>query len=159
MKRYEALFIDGGWQRPTSDQVITVVCPATEEGIGQAPLAAQSDVDAAVAAATRALTSDWAHWEPSRRADAMERLADALDRRAQEIAALVSTENGMPISLSSLIEAAVPPGVLRYYAALARTTEVEQRRPAVGVPRGDTLVRHEPVGWSLRSCRGTPRRC
>ena len=46
-----------------------MVCPATQEEIGQAPLAAQSDVDAAVAAATRALTSDWAHWAPSRRAE------------------------------------------------------------------------------------------
>jgi acyl-CoA reductase-like NAD-dependent aldehyde dehydrogenase len=36
--------------------------------------------------------------------------------------------------------------MLRYYAALARTMTAEERRPAVGVPRGDTLVRQEPVG-------------
>ena len=67
----------------------------------------------------------------------MDRLADALDKRAQETANLVSSENGMPISLSSLIEGVVPASVLRYYAELARTTDVRNagRRSAGRVTR------------------------
>ena len=146
MTSYSSLFVDGDWRQPSSSEVITVISPATEQAIGHAPCGAEADVDAAVAAARHALTSSgWAQWQPSRRAEAMERLADALEKRAQATAALVSSENGMPIALSTVVEGIVPAGVLRYYAALARTVDVEERRPAVGRP-GTTVVRREPIG-------------
>jgi len=146
MTSYTSLFVDGDWRQPSSSEVITVISPATEQAIGRAPCGAEADVDAAVAAARHALTSSvWAQWQPNRRAEAMERLADALEKRAQATAALVSSENGMPISLSTVVEGIVPAGVLRYYAALARTVAVEETRPAVG-GTGTTVVRREPIG-------------
>ena len=144
---HSSLFIDGDWRQPSSSEVITVSSPVTEQPIGRAPCAAAADVDAAVAAARRALVDPqgWTQWEPGRRADALERLADALEKRAHEVAALVTREMGMPISVSTVVEGFVPAGVLRYYAALARSTAVEQRRPAIG-RQGTTVVRREPVG-------------
>lgn len=146
MPHCSALFIDGGWRAPSSREAITVRSPATEQVIGHAPCAGEADVDAAVAAARRALTtSGWRHWTPQRRAEALDRLADALEARAHSVAAMVTNENGMPISMSTVLEGFVPTGVLRYYAGLIRSTELEERRPAVA-RGGATVVRREPAG-------------
>ncbi|MEU9063628.1 aldehyde dehydrogenase [Streptomyces sp. NPDC048430] len=144
---YNSLFIGGDWVAPSSSATITVASAATEERLGQVPEAVQADVDAAVAAARRAFddSSGWAHWEPVRRAEAMERLADALDKRAEQFAQLVSRENGMPLSTSRASEAVIGSAMLRYYAALVRKQGTEEFRPAL-VGNGTTVVRRDPVG-------------
>ena len=48
---YDKLFIGGAWVSPTSAARISVRNASTEEPIGEAPEAAEADVDAAVAAA------------------------------------------------------------------------------------------------------------
>ena len=77
----------------------------------------------------------------------MDRLAAALEDRAQDTARLVTAEMGMPISASRLHNAEVPVTILRYYAALARALQPEEIRAAVNF-RGHTIVRREPVGVS-----------
>ncbi|MDT7557140.1 MAG: aldehyde dehydrogenase, partial [Pseudonocardiales bacterium] len=103
MTQHDTLFIGGEWIAPSSSQTITVVSASTEEVIGSVPEAQEADVDAAVDAARRAFADPdgWASWEPSARAAAMERFADALDKRGGEIARLVSAQNGMPVSIST----------------------------------------------------------
>jgi acyl-CoA reductase-like NAD-dependent aldehyde dehydrogenase len=54
MHRGTELFIDGQWTPPSTDAVVEVVSPHTEEVMGQAPAAAPVDVDRAVAAARAA---------------------------------------------------------------------------------------------------------
>jgi aldehyde dehydrogenase (NAD+) len=141
------LFIDGDWQPPLSTETYTVVSPATEEPIGRVPIAGAKDVDRAVAAARRAFEgpgSPWAATTPAERAEVMERLADALCARTEELARLVTCENGMPMAMSPRANVHSPVGILRYYAGLARSVEWEERRPAFA--SGSTLVRREPVG-------------
>src|SRR3546814_3684727 len=56
----------------------------------------------------------------------------------------------MPITLSEVIEAELPAGMLRYYASLAAGIQAEERRRS---PLGfDTLVRRDPIG--VESQRG-----
>ena len=142
----EHLFIGGDWRPSTSPDTITVISPVTEHPVGRAPDTAPADVDAAVAAARHALTaSPWATWDAQTRAAAIDRLADALERRADETARLVTAENGMPISVSGAVEGPGPAQTLRYFAQLARTTAQEERRPAAS-GAGTTVVRREPVG-------------
>ena len=142
----EHLFIGGGWRPSTSPDTITVISPVTEHPVGRAPDTAPADVDAAVAAARHALTAaPWATWDAQTRAAAIDRLADALERRADETARLVTAENGMPISVSGAVEGPGPAQTLRYFAQLARTTAQEERRPAAS-GAGTTVVRREPVG-------------
>ena len=96
-----ALFIGGQWRRPTTDERITVISPMTEQPIGGAPDSDPRDVDAAVDAARAAVRgSGWGALQPAERADIMLRFADALESRADETAAIVTAENGMPTSLS-----------------------------------------------------------
>jgi aldehyde dehydrogenase (NAD+) len=143
---YDKLFIGGEWVSPSSAARIMVRSASTEELIGEAPQAAEADVDAAVAAARRAFDdpSGWSQWEPGQRAAAMERLAAELEARAQEIGRLVSAQNGMPVALSPAIEGMTPVGTLRYVAGLLADSPVEEE-----VPRflgGSLVIRHEPAG-------------
>ncbi|MFC0449306.1 aldehyde dehydrogenase [Rhodococcus jostii] len=143
---YDALFIGGEWVAPSTSARITAISASTEQPIGSVPEAQEADVDAAVAAARRAFDdpAGWAHWAPAERATAMERLADVLERRAEDVVQRVSAQNGMPVAVARQLEGAFPVVLLRYYAGLARDTVTEETRP--GLLGGNTLVRREPLG-------------
>jgi len=146
MISYDTLFIGGKWVHPAASRAITVVSASTEDVLGHAPQATESDVDAAVTAARAAFddAAGWARWESARRADALERLAAGLERRAGEIARRVSSQNGLPIAISQQVEAGFPAMLLRYYGAMVRDRDPEERR--LGLLGGSTLVRREPIG-------------
>jgi len=145
MAQYDKLFIGGEWVGPSSSATITVINASTEEVIGSVPEAQEADVDAAVDAARTAFTENgWAHWEPGKRAEAMERFADAIDRRKERIAKAVSSQNGMPIMVSTKFEAEFPAVLLRYYAGVIKQASFEETR--AGLMGGNTVVRYAPVG-------------
>lgn len=143
---YNSLFIGGEWAQPSSGSRITLTSASTEERLGSVPETSERDVDAAVAAARRAFSAPdgWPSWSAERRAAAMHGLADQLDARREEMAHRVSSQNGMPISLSSNGEAIFPALLLRYYADLAVRVPFEEERP--GLAGGTSVVRREPVG-------------
>ena len=148
--------------------VITIVNPATEEVAGAVPSMIEGDVDTAVAAARQAFdTGGWPQASPADRAAAMNRLAAAIEARAEDTARLVTAEMGMPITLSRRSNVSIPCGIIRYYAALAGDLSTEEIRDAVSFA-GRTVVRHEPAGvaaviasWSypliLAFCQLAPR--
>ncbi|MEV7379573.1 aldehyde dehydrogenase [Streptomyces lydicus] len=142
---YDKLFIDGGWVAPTTDRRIEAINATTEEPLGSVPEASEADVDRAVQAARTAFDeSGWATTNPTERAAALNRFADALEKRAELLTRSVSLQNGMPLSLSEQFEGGYAVALLRYYAALATSTENEERRPS---PLGfDTLVQRSPIG-------------
>jgi NAD-dependent aldehyde dehydrogenases len=143
---YDSLYINGAWATPSSTDTISVVSPSTEQVIGRVPQAASEDVDAAVAAARRAFDdpTGWSAWDVGRRADVLDRFAEAYQARQEEFAQRVSAQNGMPISTSRQIETAYPSALLQYYGGLVRQSEAEERRQGLfGVT---AVVRREPVG-------------
>jgi aldehyde dehydrogenase (NAD+) len=146
MMDYDSLFIGGQWVTPSSAHRITAIDASTEEAIGSVPEAQELDVDAAVLAARRAFvdSSGWSHWSPADRATAMERLADILERRAEDVVQSVSAQNGMPIAVARQLEGVFSVVLLRYYAGLARGSDLDDIRP--GVFGGNILVRREPLG-------------
>jgi acyl-CoA reductase-like NAD-dependent aldehyde dehydrogenase len=126
--------------------VITVVNPATEEVVGAVPSMVEADAETAVRAARRTFDDgSWPRASRAERAAAMERLATALEARAEDTARLVTAEMGMPITFSRFHNIAVPCAILRYYAALARDLAPEEIRAAINFS-GRTVVRREPVG-------------
>jgi aldehyde dehydrogenase (NAD+) len=143
---YDSLFIGGEWVRPSSSARIDVTSASTEEPIGSVPEGAEADVDAAVAAARRAFDDPhgWSQWEPSARAEALGRLAAELEARAGEMAQRVSAQNGMPISIATMLEGGFPVIVLRYIAGLLDGASFEEERP--GFLGGTNIVRREPIG-------------
>jgi len=144
--RYDTFYIDGKWVPPHSDRVITPVNPSTEAPAGQVPEGTEADIDAAVAAARRAFDdpTGWATWAPSKRAEVMLRLAEAIDRRADGFVERVSMQNGMPVSVARQLETGYPTMILRYYAELAQQTPFTETRQ--GLMGGPIDVHRVPMG-------------
>ncbi|MFJ6569261.1 aldehyde dehydrogenase [Streptomyces sp. NPDC091292] len=137
-------FIDGKWTEPHGAETLQAIEAATGELLGVAALGTGADIDAAARAARTALDEGpWGHTTAAERAAVMRRFADALSTRAEATSALVSRENGMPITLSNPFNGAVPAGLLRMYADLIEDFPLESVRPSSS---GATIVRREPVG-------------
>jgi len=139
------LLIGGAWTAPATSNRITVRSASTEEVLGSVPEASTSDVDAAVAAARRAFDdpNGWSTWDPARRAEVLDRLAQEYEKRADQIYAAVSAQNGMPIAIARQLES-FPPLLFRYYADLIRKQPVEEVRD--GLLASTVTVRRSPVG-------------
>jgi aldehyde dehydrogenase (NAD+) len=97
------------------------VFPATGDVQGPIPLAAGSDVDDAVGAAHEAF-GEWRRWTPSRRRDALVRLAELLHRERDEFARLSVLDNGMTVGMGELTAATLV-DYARYYAGWADKVE------------------------------------
>ena len=134
-------YIDGLLVPAHSADRIDVIDPATEEQFARIADGNAADVDAAVTAATRAGES-WAALPPGERGELLRRIADAFEARSDEISALVTRQNGTPISITRAMQSQVPT-TYRYFASLADTLETER---LVVTASGDALVRREPVG-------------
>ncbi|MFC8386374.1 aldehyde dehydrogenase [Nocardia sp. NPDC057272] len=143
---YSALYIGGTWTAPLSERRIEVFSASTEELLGSVASATEADVDAAVSAARAAFDDPhgWSSWAPERRAEVLDRFAAELATRSDEIARRVSSQNGMPIRFSKIVEGGVPGVVLRYYADLVRKLPEFEIRPSLVA--GSTEVRKEPLG-------------
>ena len=140
----DALFIGGHWVKPSSDATIDVVSPSSEELVGRVPATTADDIDRAVMAARHAFDSGlWPRVAPAERAAVLRRIADGLEQRAPELAEIVTTENGTPISISSAAQVLGAIPHLRAYAELAERYEFDQTRD--GVRMRAAIVR-EPVG-------------
>jgi delta 1-pyrroline-5-carboxylate dehydrogenase len=148
----DRLFIGGDMVTPVSEDVIEVISPVTEERIGTAPSSTPADLDRAVRAARGAFDDGpWPRMSPQERADALGPFGEYLRARVPEIAQLITTEMGSPISFSNQLQAPVPVMLLDYYRELAATFPFEQ---VSAVPRGFFGSRW--ASWG-RSCRGTRR--
>lgn len=140
----DAFFIGGEWVKPATDKRFKVIGANTGEVIGSVPEGSIADIDRAVVAARAAFNGAWGRTSGAERGAIINKFADAIEKRIPEISAAVSSQNGMPISLSSQLEGAYVVGLLRYYANMASTMQFEERRPS---PMGfDTLVRREALG-------------
>ncbi len=144
MRSFDRLHIGGEWVQPAGTGVIEVVNPATEEVMGSAPEGTEADMDRAVEAARAALVEGpWATMRAGERAGVMSRLHDLINERAEELANLITEENGSPILFSHFGQVGASAMVLDYFAGLTRTFPFEDVRPGM---LGPALVRKEPVG-------------
>jgi aldehyde dehydrogenase (NAD+) len=134
------LFINGEFREPARFE--PVVEAATEAVLGNGPNATRGDIDDAVAASRRALDG-WAKTSPDLRAQILNRLADALEKRAEYTSELSTRETGAPLTYSRLVNGFLPVAALRYYADLIGEFDIEETRPSVA---GHTIVRREAVG-------------
>jgi succinate-semialdehyde dehydrogenase/glutarate-semialdehyde dehydrogenase len=138
------LLIDGQWLDSSEGKWIEVENPATGELFERVPAASESDVDAAVKAAHGAFPA-WAALSCDRRAEYLHRAERLVLGRADEIAALMTKEQGKPFG-ESKGEVLKGAEILGYYA--------EEGKRVYGriVPgfdaRTTSYVLYEPVGVS-----------
>ncbi|UVJ45770.1 aldehyde dehydrogenase family protein [Pseudomonas sp. LS1212] len=138
MHKHTALFIDGAWQAPSGQGLAEVVNPATEAVVGVVPLGDERDVDNAVAAARKAFAS-WSRTPSSVRAEYIRALADQLQARADEMAAVITSELGMPVQWCRSVQVEGPIAGLEHYIEIAGLMD-EVREV------GNSLVLREAVG-------------
>ncbi len=133
--------IGGAWVAGSGD-AIDLVDPATEEVVAQLPAGSPEDVDAAVRAAADAQPA-WAALPLEERLAHLERLADALEEHAAELAELECREMGKPVDIG---EAFVRSGVdvLRASIADARSYAFVEVQVDDGTQRKRVLRR--PLG-------------
>ncbi|MCB2256441.1 aldehyde dehydrogenase family protein [Pseudomonas chlororaphis] len=138
MHDYPRLFIDGAWRQPSGQGVAEVFNPATEAVVGRVPLGDERDVERAVAAARRAFDG-WSRTPSSVRAGYIRALVEQLRQGADEMAALITAELGMPVQWCRAVQVDGPIVGLEQYVALAALMD-EVREV------GNSLVVREPVG-------------
>jgi aldehyde dehydrogenase (NAD+) len=138
MQQFNQLYIGGAWTDSESSETIEVVNASTEAVMGSIPAGTAGDVDRAVAAAVAAFDS-WSATSPKERVGYVQKLAEGLAARQQEIAETITGEVGMPIFLSQLIQAGLPQAIAGSYPGIAETFEWEQQI-------GNSLVVKEPIG-------------
>lgn len=86
-------YIGGQWVRSGATEVVPVHNPAEGRVIAETPLSPSDEVDRAVAAAQRAFL-EWREVPPVVRARALFKFKALLEAHAEELARLVTTENG-----------------------------------------------------------------
>ena len=86
-------FIGGRWVSSSATEYLDVHNPAHGTVIGRVPLSTGRDVDAAVAAATKAFAG-WKETPPVVRARTMFRFKQLLEEHFEELARMVTTEHG-----------------------------------------------------------------
>ncbi|PWS34603.1 NAD-dependent succinate-semialdehyde dehydrogenase [Falsiroseomonas bella] len=136
------LYIDGTWRAARSGRTIPVLNPATEEVIGQVAHAGKDDLDEALAAAEKGFAT-WKKVSAFDRAKLMRKAADILRSRADEVARLMTLEQGKPLP-EAKIEVMAAADIIDWFAEEARRAygRVVPAR-AEGVYQ---LVVKEPVG-------------
>lgn len=111
--------IDGTWQGALGGQTAPSFDPATGAVLGHFPASGPADGEAAIAAARRAFERpEWTQ-APRLRQMVMLRWADAMERRAEDLARLLTAENGKTLA-QSRGEIAGSISEIRYYAGITR---------------------------------------
>ena len=112
------LFINGKWRRAHSGKTIEVLNPATEETIGTVAHAEKSDLDEALAAAAAGFKV-WRAVSPFERCRIMRKAAAIMRERNDEIAPLLTMEQGKTLAEAKM-EAMAAADVIEWFAEEAK---------------------------------------
>jgi aldehyde dehydrogenase (NAD+) len=134
----DRLYIGGEWVEPAGEGTIEVINPTTGAAVARIPEGTPEDADRAVLAA-RAAFDSWAAVSPYERARLCAAIGAKLADRGDELAALISTELGMPITLSRMIQAGLPSVTFSSQAELVEEIAWEEEV-------GNSLIVREPAG-------------
>jgi acyl-CoA reductase-like NAD-dependent aldehyde dehydrogenase len=111
------LLIDGKRQPALSGKTFETLNPATGETLARVAEANAADVDLAVAAARRAFENRaWRQMSAYDRTNLLLRLADLIEKEADELAVLECLNNGKPAHLTRLVEVEGSIKTFRYFA-------------------------------------------
>src|SRR5215203_4339734 len=136
------MLIDGIWVDSTSGKEISVESPGNRHIIASIPRGGAEDVDRAVQAASKAFAS-WSRVIPRERGRMLQKIADAVEARVEELARIVAEETGNAIRTQARPEAKGAADVFRYFGGLASELKGET------IPLGEHVLsytRREPIG-------------
>ena len=108
----------------TTKDTIDDINPATGEIIAKIPKSGSKEVSNAVDAADMARVS-WSELSSEKRADWLDKIADALESKSDDIASLESQDTGKPIALAKAVDASRSVANFRFFAQFSRDFSVE----------------------------------
>ena len=134
-------YISGEFVEPESGEWLEDLSPATGEKIALIPKSNHHDINKAVDAARKALPA-WSSLTNLDRASWLNKIADKLESKYQEIAELESKDTGKPISLAREVDAYRSVKNFRFFAEMIRDIGVEKYEMEDATNR----VIYKPVG-------------
>lgn len=117
------LFINGTWQKPSSDEYFDTINPADEKVLSRVAAANEKDVDKAVSAARQAYDKVWRRMPAKERAKYIFRIARMIQEKARELAVIESLDGGKPIRESRDFDIPTAANHFFYYAGWADKLE------------------------------------
>lgn len=139
------LFINGTWCTGSDGKSEPVLNPATEQVIGELPHASQSDLDEAIASATKGFEI-WRKTPAHQRARIMCDAAALIRQRAEKIAIALTLENGKPLP-EARMEVLGSADILEFSGEQAKRIFGDIRPGRA--PGVRYLVQKDPVGVAL----------
>lgn len=136
------LFINNEWVEGVDKKKFDVINPSTEEVITSVCEATEKDVDLAVAAARKAFETSWKQVTPRQRSRFMIKLADLVENNLELLAAVESLDNGKSIAMAKGDVGAVA-ACIRYYGGWA--DKIEGKTIDIA-PDMFHYTRPEPIG-------------
>src|SRR5215467_7476143 len=138
------LLINGKWVDSVSGKKFPTINPSTGEIVTQVAEADAADVDKAVAAARAAFDKGpWRKMSGAERGNLMHKLADLIERHADELAQLEALDNGKPAHVARAADLPLTIACYRYYAGWA------DKNHGKTIPVSGpyfSYTKHEPVG-------------
>jgi acyl-CoA reductase-like NAD-dependent aldehyde dehydrogenase len=141
------LFIGGEWVEPSSKSYFPVENPADLSHFAQVSTAVEQDVDAAVGAAKAAFEGEWSYVQPQERSKLMLKLADLIEADRENLAQIISLENGKPYTNAFHGEVTITANIIRYFAGWP--SKIEGSTIPVSPRGGQKILNYttkEPVG-------------
>ena len=137
------LFLDGAWQDAADGRSLAVQNPATGKDIGRVAHAGRADLDRALAAAQRGFEI-WRDFTPAARSKIMRKAAALMRERANDIALLLTLEQGKPLAeakgeamaAGDIIEWFAEEGFRVYGRLVPHRTSVSTRQMVIKDPVG-----------------------
>jgi aldehyde dehydrogenase (NAD+) len=137
------LLINNQWVDSISGKKFPTINPSTGEEICRVSEADAADVNLAVKAARAAFNGPWRKMSAAERGVLINRLADLIEKHADELAKLEALDNGKPYSVAKAADLPLVIACFRYYAGWADKVQ-GKTIPVAG--NYFCYTRHEPVG-------------
>ena len=149
LARPKKLLINGEWVEAASGKTFDSIDPATENVVCQIAEGDAADVDKAVKAARKAFESDeWGKMRPADRERLLLKLADLLEKHADELAELEALDVGKVLMFARIVDVAGTIDYLRYMAGWATKIEGRTLDVSCGMPGQEfqAYTLRQPVG-------------
>jgi acyl-CoA reductase-like NAD-dependent aldehyde dehydrogenase len=137
------MFVDGEWCDAASGATTEATSPATGESLGQVAEGDRADARRAIAAANAAFGS-WAARTGFERAALLHRIADACERRADELARVLTLDQGKPLKAEA--EGEVGELIEFWRMAAEDGKRIEGTIPESAAPGRRVLLLRRPLG-------------
>ncbi|MBN1527515.1 MAG: aldehyde dehydrogenase [Thermoleophilaceae bacterium] len=137
------MFIDGEWRDALGGATAEATSPATGESLGPVAEGGREDARSAIAAADAAFPA-WAARTAFERAELLHRVADACERRAGELARVLTLDQGKPLKAEA--EGEVGELIEFWRMAAEDGKRLEGRIPESSAPGRRVLLIRRPLG-------------